>query len=83
MKAAWFSKPLAKNGKTASLQTRMTFWGVAIGAVAVVLAATGSLKAIQTASVATAFPLMFLLLIVIYSTFKGLHEYQKAHGLDR
>ena len=61
----------------------MTFWGVALGAVAVVLAATADLKAIQTASVATAFPLTFLLLIVIYGTFKGLHEYQKAHGLDR
>lgn len=50
------------------------FWGIAMGAVAAVLAATGSLKAIQTASIATAFPLMFLLLAVMYGAFKGLHK---------
>ncbi len=50
------------------------FWGVALGAVAAVLAGTGSLKAIQTASIATAFPMMFLLLLVTYGTFKGLNQ---------
>jgi len=50
------------------------FWGIALGAVAAVLAGTGSLKAIQTASIATAFPLMFLLLIVIYGVFKGIGQ---------
>jgi glycine betaine transporter len=53
------------------------FWGIALGAVAALLAGTGSLKAIQTASIATAFPLMFLLLWVIYGTFKGLNAYRK------
>ena len=48
------------------------FWGIAQGAVAAVLAGAGSLKAIQTASIATAFPMMFLLLLVMYGTFKGL-----------
>jgi choline/glycine/proline betaine transport protein/glycine betaine transporter len=48
------------------------FWGIALGLVAAVLAGAGSLKAIQTASIATAFPLMFLLLLVAYGTFKGL-----------
>lgn len=48
------------------------FWGIALGTVAAVLAGTGSLKAIQTASIATAFPMMFLLLLVMYGTFKGL-----------
>jgi len=52
------------------------FWGIALGAVAAVLAGTGNLKAIQTASIATAFPLMFLLLWVMYGTFKGLKQYQ-------
>ncbi|HEX9118544.1 MAG TPA: BCCT family transporter [Anaerolineae bacterium] len=51
------------------------FWGIAMGAVAAVLAATGSLKVIQTASIATAFPLMFLLLLVLYGTFKGLSRH--------
>jgi choline/glycine/proline betaine transport protein/glycine betaine transporter len=55
------------------------FWGIALGAVAAVLAATGSLQVIQTASIATAFPLMFLLLLVLYGTFKGLNEYRLMH----
>lgn len=50
------------------------FWGIALGAVAAVLAGTGSLKAIQTASIATAFPLMFLLIMVMVGTFKGLNQ---------
>jgi len=55
------------------------FWGIALGAVAAVLAGSGSLKAIQTASIATAFPLMFLLLMVLYGTFKGLNQYKKEN----
>lgn len=55
------------------------FWGIALGAVAAVLAGTGSLKTIQTASIATAFPLVFLLLMVLYGTFKGLGQYIKEH----
>jgi choline-glycine betaine transporter len=53
------------------------FWGLALGAVAAVLAATRSLQVIQTASIATAFPLMFLLLLVLYGTFRGLSQYRK------
>lgn len=52
------------------------FWGIALGGVAAVLAATGSLKVIQTAAIATAFPLMFLLLLIIYGTFRGLTRYR-------
>ncbi|MFW5747695.1 MAG: BCCT family transporter [bacterium] len=55
------------------------FWGISLGAVAAVLAGTGGLKAIQTASIATAFPLMFLLLLVIYGTFRGLSLYRKEN----
>lgn len=50
------------------------FWGIALGVVAAVLAGTGQLKAIQTASIATAFPLMFLLLFVLYGVFRGLNN---------
>lgn len=53
-------------------RTLRAFWGIALGVVAAVLAGTGNLKAIQTASIAAAFPLIFLLLIVMYGTFKGL-----------
>ncbi len=37
----------------------------ALGTVAVVLAVSGSLKAIQTAAIVTAFPLMYLRLLVV------------------
>jgi glycine betaine transporter len=69
-------------GKETPGRNMRAFWGIALGAVAAVLAATGSLKVIQTASIATAFPLMFLLLLVLYGTFKGLSEYRKAEGED-
>lgn len=49
---------------------------------AAVLAGTGSQKVIQTASVATGFPLMSLLLVVIYGTFKGLMVYRAEHDFD-
>jgi glycine betaine transporter len=71
------------SGKETPGRNLRAFWGVALGAVAAVLAGTGSLKVIQTASIATAFPLMFLLLIVTYGTFRGLVRYRKDHGLDR
>jgi choline/glycine/proline betaine transport protein/glycine betaine transporter len=69
-------------GKETPGRNVRAFWGVALGAVAAVLAATGSLKVIQTASIVTAFPLMFLLLWVLYGTFKGLSRYRKEIGAD-
>ena len=54
------------------------FWGIALGSVAAVLAGAGSLKAIQTASIATAFPMTFLLLLVTYGTFKGLNQAKES-----
>lgn len=69
------------NRKEPSKYLRL-FWGIAMGAVAAVLAATGSLKVIQTASIVTAFPLMFLLLLVIYGTFRGLNKHLQEHGTD-
>jgi choline/glycine/proline betaine transport protein/glycine betaine transporter len=56
------------------------FWGIALGAVAAVLAGTGQLKAIQTASIATAFPLMFLLLFVLFGVFRGLNKSLESTG---
>jgi len=58
------------------------FWGIALGSVAAVLAGAGSLKAIQTASIAAAFPMMFLLLLVTYGTFKGLIQGEAANDLS-
>jgi choline/glycine/proline betaine transport protein/glycine betaine transporter len=68
------------SGKETPGRMLRTFWGVALGAVAAVLAGFGSLKTIQTASIATAFPLMFLLLVVIYGTFKGLNAQLKGQS---
>jgi choline/glycine/proline betaine transport protein/glycine betaine transporter len=62
------------SGKENPGKNLRAFWGIALGAVAAVLAGTGQLKAIQTASIATAFPLMFLLLFVLYGVFKGLNN---------
>ncbi len=70
------------SGKENPGRNLRVFWGVALGAVAAVLAGTGSLTVIQTASIATAFPLMFLLLLVIYGTFKGLMHYRAELGFD-
>ena len=50
------------------------FWAIALGAVAAVLAATGSLQVVQTASIVVAFPMAFLLFAVIYGVFRGLNE---------
>ena len=53
------------------------FWGVALGVIGAILAATGSLNVIQTASIATAFPLMFLLIVLVFGTFRGLRKYRE------
>lgn len=65
------------SGKESPGRNLCTFWGIALGGVAAVLAGFGSLKAIQTVSIATAFPLMFLLLLVVYGTFRGLNRFLK------
>jgi choline-glycine betaine transporter len=74
----WTAFLMFVTGKETPGRNMRAFWGIALGAVAAVLAATGSLRVIQTASIATAFPLMFLLLLVLYGTFKGLSEYRKT-----
>lgn len=53
------------------------FWEVALGVIGAVLAATGSLNVIQTASIATAFPLMILLIVLVFGTFRGLGRYKE------
>jgi len=50
------------------------FWAIALGAVAAVLAATGSLQVVQTASIVVAFPMAFLFFAVIYGVFRGLNQ---------
>lgn len=50
------------------------FWAIALGAVAAVLAATGSLQVVQTASIVVAFPMAFLFFAVIFGVFRGLSQ---------
>jgi choline/glycine/proline betaine transport protein/glycine betaine transporter len=68
------------SGKENPGRNLRAFWGIVLGAVAAVLAGTGSLQVIQTASIATAFPLMFLLLLLLYGTFRGLQDYRREHS---
>jgi choline/glycine/proline betaine transport protein/glycine betaine transporter len=70
------------SGKEDPGRSLRAFWGIALGAVAAVLAGTGSLQIIQTASIATAVPLMFLLLALPYGTFRGLHQYRSGRVSD-
>jgi glycine betaine transporter len=58
------------------------FWAIALGAVAAVLAATGSLQVVQTASIVVAFPMAFLFFAVIYGVFKGLNESIKESAFE-
>jgi glycine betaine transporter len=71
------------SGKETPGRNLRAFWGIALGAVAAVLAGTGSLQVIQTASIATAFPLMFLLLLALYGVFKGLAQFRRDQALGQ
>ena len=49
-------------------------WGLGEGVVAAVLLLAGGLKALQTASIAAAFPISFVLLAMIWGLLKSLKE---------
>ncbi|MDW7673253.1 MAG: BCCT family transporter [Bacillota bacterium] len=49
-------------------------WGVVLGGVAAVLLLSGGLGALQTASIAAAFPFMLVILVMIYSLVKAFSE---------
>ncbi|MBS4007253.1 MAG: BCCT family transporter [Clostridium sp.] len=56
------------------------FWGIAQGAITIMLilvGGTAALKALQTASIAAAFPFMLIMLVMCYSIYKGLNEDQQ------
>jgi len=59
------------------------FWALALGAVAMVLAGTGNLKAIQTASILAAVPMIAFLVMAQISTFKGLALEPRAETSNR
>ncbi len=49
-------------------------WGILLGGVAAVLLVAGGLGALQTASIASAFPFMLVMLVMCYSLLKGFSQ---------
>ncbi|GAA3705308.1 BCCT family transporter [Oceanisphaera sediminis] len=49
-------------------------WGVAVAAVAAILMLAGGLKAVQTAAIIAAFPFSFVILVMMWGLYRGLHE---------
>ena len=49
-------------------------WGILLGGVAAVLLVAGGLGALQTASIASVFPFMLVMLVMCYSMLKGLSQ---------
>lgn len=74
---------ISENGNPNPTQTTKIIWGVVTAAISMVLIMTGGLKGLQSALVATAIPLAILMLIMCYSTYKGLKDELNANPLLR
>merc|ERR1719361_2421370 len=65
---------ITSNGLVESPKMQRIFWALSEGAAATALLAAGgedALTALQTASIAAAFPFVFLLIIMVYSLLKA------------
>ncbi|MBZ4688054.1 MAG: choline/carnitine/betaine transporter [Clostridiales bacterium] len=65
---------LTSNGSQEPKKSLSALWGTILGGIAAVLLVTGGLQALQTASIASAFPFMLVMLVMIYSMIKGLQS---------
>lgn len=65
---------ISENGNPNPRTSTKVIWGVVIAGIAMVLIMTGGLSGLQSALVATALPLSVLMLLMCYSTYKGLKE---------
>lgn len=65
---------ISENGNPNPRTSTKVIWGVVIAGIAMVLMMTGGLSGLQSALVATALPLSVLMLLMCYSTYKGLKE---------
>ncbi|MFG1481683.1 BCCT family transporter [Halobacteriovorax sp. HFRX-2_2] len=65
---------LASGGKQEPPVWQRVFWAVTEGVVAAVLLHSGGLEALQTMTIASAFPMIFLLLIAVYCLIKSLRS---------
>lgn len=68
---------ITSGGKLDAPVGQRIFWANAEGAVAAVLLLGGGLTALQTAAIITGLPFAFVLLIMCYSLYRGLHEEHK------
>ncbi|SUC78412.1 Glycine betaine transporter BetP [Providencia stuartii] len=74
---------VSENGNPNPTHTTKTIWGVVIAAIAIVLIITGGLSGLQSALVATAIPLSILMLLMCYSTYKGLNEEVRTEKAEK
>ncbi|AFM01966.1 choline/carnitine/betaine transport [Desulfitobacterium dehalogenans ATCC 51507] len=68
---------LTSNGDMDPSKKLRSFWGIMQGAMTIVLiivGGTAALKALQTASIASAFPFMLIMLVMCYSILKALRS---------
>ncbi|MCT7654448.1 BCCT family transporter [Oceanimonas sp. NS1] len=65
---------VSENGNPNPSSVTKVIWGVVIAGISAVLIMTGGLSGLQSALVATALPLSVLMLLMCYSTYKGLNE---------
>lgn len=65
---------ISENGNPNPTSVTKVVWGVVIAGISIVLIMTGGLSGLQSALVATALPLSVLMLVMCYSTYKGLSE---------
>jgi glycine betaine transporter len=62
---------LTSGGSQEPTRNLKAAWGILLGGVAAVLLVAGGLGALQTASIASAFPFMLVMLVMCYSLIKG------------
>ncbi|MNF29759.1 High-affinity choline transport protein [compost metagenome] len=72
---------LASSGHAHSPLWQRIFWSVLIGVVAIALLLANGLKALQTATIASALPFSIILLASIWGLFKALHLDATRRGL--
>ncbi len=60
----------------------IVFWGVILGALAIVLIYSGGLKALQTASIVGAFPFMFVMYLLLVAVIKDIIKSSKESVSD-
>jgi BCCT family betaine/carnitine transporter len=69
---------ITAGGKVDAPVAQRIFWCTFEGLVAIALLLGGGLVALQAAAIATGFPFAIVMVLMCYSTFKGLREERKA-----